>query len=105
MSEEDQKLKPEVVVSDCRTCRFRLLTSSKRREFMCAATVNGWAYLWSDNPDAHNFIDGGCKRYVEGEALLVGRELSAKEFWTVSGERIRAEDWQYWTVNNLKGLP
>lgn len=32
--------------------------------------------------------------YIKGEALMVGHELSAKEFHKISGKRIRSKDWE-----------
>jgi hypothetical protein len=83
----------------CVTCRFRLAINNTL--FQCASYPQGWAHIWSIEPKAYNHRSG-CKKYVKGNAHKTGRELEPGEFWTISGKRIRRQDWQAWEERGAK---
>ena len=85
----------------CEGCRFRLYASQHR--FHCAADVYGWAYLADDRMDITMPIE--CNKRIPGDPLRFDRELKSTEFWRVSGERIRPEDWETWTNVKNSRLP
>ena len=76
-------------MSDCATCRFRLIISGHR--FQCAADQRGWAYVWDNERHPTD-----CKKHVAGPGKRIGHELASGEFWRVSGRHIREKDWAHW---------
>ena len=74
-------------------CRFMIrIANSSDKLFHCAANVNGWAFMFSENDDACLH----CSKKVNGKPTVVDHELKSAEFWELSGTLIREQDWKLW---------
>jgi len=78
-------------------CRFeiQIQKTAFRGAFHCAVKygVQGWAWLWHHKPKWRDPCRN-CPYYTEGMPTVVERELKAGQFWELSGQLIREQDWE-----------